>query len=171
MLSKSHGDHRWRLTCWTKRVSIVELVFCNEFTVFLVIIRNQIPREPGQCFRVSLHKYVTVTLLYSLGPPFSAKTQLWSIETWTQQEFWKCGSKMLAADPLNPVNCEMGPPWMRLVCPSSPTAVRLDWDLGIWQPDQHLELVVVFIKPFPNHICSVAAEATAIRDYCFHEGV
>lgn len=128
MLSKSRGDHRWRLTCWTKRVSIVELVFCNEFTVFLVIIQNQIPREPGQCFRVSLHKYVTVTLLYSLGPPFSAKTQLWSIETWTQQEFWRCGSKMLAADPLNPVNCEMGPPWMRLVCPSSPTAARLDWD-------------------------------------------
>ena len=31
---------------------------------------------------------------------------------------------------LSLVNCEVGPPWIGLVCPAHPTNARLDWDLG-----------------------------------------
>ena len=55
----------------------------------------------------------------------------------------------------------------------------LDWIeiWGIWRPNQHLELVVLFLKPFLNHFCSVEGriillkEAIAIREYRLHEGV
>ena len=55
----------------------------------------------------------------------------------------------------------------------------LDWTeiWGIWRPSQHLKLVVVLLKPFLNHCCFVARsiillkEATAIREYRFHERV
>ena len=131
--------------------------------LFLAILQNQILREPERCFRLQkciVYLVVIVTPLCCVCPPFSTNTQLWSIGKWTQQEPWRCGSKMLAADPLNPVNCHGWDLFVQQI------PQLLDWTetWGIWRPGQHLELVV-FIKP--NHICSVAAEATAIRDYCF----
>ena len=82
------------------------------------------------------------------------------------------GTKTLAADPLNPVNCEVEPPWIGLVCPAHPTEVRLD--LGIWRPSQNLELVaflIPFLKQFffVEGYISLLKDATAIRDYSFHE--
>ena len=55
----------------------------------------------------------------------------------------------------------------------------LDWIeiSGIRRPSQHLKLVAVLLKPFLNHFCFIARhimllkEATAIREYCFHERV
>ncbi|XP_053093745.1 carcinoembryonic antigen-related cell adhesion molecule 1 isoform X2 [Pangasianodon hypophthalmus] len=55
----------------------------------------------------------------------------------------------------------------------------IDWIeiWGIWRPSQHLELLVMFLEPFLNNLCSMAGriillkEATAIREYCCHEGV
>ena len=48
---------------------------------------------------------------------------------------------------------------------------------GIWRPIQHPKLVVMLLKPFQYQFCFVARhiillkEATAIREYCFHERV
>jgi len=44
-------------------------------------------------------------------------------------------TKMLAADPLNPVSCKVGPPWIRLVGSAHP---MLDWIeiWGIWRSSQ-----------------------------------
>ena len=56
------------------------------------------------------------------------------VEAWTPVDPWRCavvsGTKVLAADPLRTVSCEEEAPWIRLVCPTYPTDVRSDWDLG-----------------------------------------
>ena len=56
------------------------------------------------------------------------------VKSWTPLDPWWCavvsGTKMLAADSLSPVSCEVGPPCIRLVCPAHPTNAWLDWDLG-----------------------------------------
>lgn len=44
----------------------------------------------------------------------------------------------------------------------------------IWRSNQHLKLIVVLLKPFPNYLCFVARlmllkEATVIRKYGFQE--
>ena len=57
--------------------------------------------------------------------------------------------------------------------------LMLDWTeiWGLWRPSQHLKLVVVLFKPFLNLFCFVEwciillKEATAIREYRFHERV
>ena len=65
---------------------------------------------------------------------------------------------------LSPVKCKVGPPWIRLVCPTHPPDARLDRNLDR-------------LKPFLNHFCFVAwciillKEATTIREYRFHERV
>ena len=68
---------------------------------------------------------------YFVGPPFAAKTAL---TPWTPLDPWRCavvsGTKMLAADPLSPVSCQVGPPWIGIVCPAHPTDDQLEWDLG-----------------------------------------
>ncbi len=46
---------------------------------------------------------------------------------------------------------------------------------GIWRPRQHLDLFIMFVKPFLNDFCSVAGciillkEATTIREYHCHQ--
>lgn len=45
----------------------------------------------------------------------------------------------------------------------------------IWRSNQHLKLIVVLLKPFPNYLCFVARqimllkEAAVIREYGFQE--
>lgn len=43
---------------------------------------------------------------------------------------WHLAATYLAAGCLNPVNYEVSPPWIRLVCPVHPTGAQLDSDLG-----------------------------------------
>lgn len=54
-------------------------------------------------------------------------------KAWNPQDTRGCAavscSKTLAADPLSPVSCEVGPPWIALVCPTHPINARLDWDV------------------------------------------
>lgn len=62
------------------------------------------------------------------------------------------GNKTLAANPLRPVSCEVGPQWIHM-------PQTLDWIKiwGIQRPSQHLKLVIVSLKSFLNHFFSVAA--------------
>lgn len=54
--------------------------------------------------------------------------------TWTLLDLWKCvvvsGSKTLAADPLNHVCCDVGLPWIRIVCRAHTPDVWSDWKSG-----------------------------------------
>lgn len=35
-------------------------------------------------------------------------------------------TKVSAADPVSPLSCEVGPPWIGLACPAHPTDAQLD---------------------------------------------
>lgn len=60
--------------------------------------------------------------------------KLWPVEARTPQRPWRCpvvsAGQALAADPLCSTRCEVGPPWITLVCPEYPTDARWDWYLG-----------------------------------------
>lgn len=57
------------------------------------------------------------------------------------------GIEALVADPLSPVDCKVGNPWIRLVlvCPGD---VQFDKDLGHWRPGRWLGHHVMFLRPF-----------------------
>jgi len=65
--------------------------------------------------------------------PILLPKQPWPVKARTPLDPWRyvvvSGTKMLAADPLSPVSCEVGPPWIGIVCSEHPTDARLDWDL------------------------------------------
>ena len=82
-------------------------------------------------------------IFYKLGFQYTrlALTQSWPIEAWTPLELWRCavvsGNKTLAADPLNPVNCEVGPLWIWRVCPSHPSRCSIGLRSGEFGGKQH----------------------------------
>lgn len=83
------------------------------------------------------------------------------------------------ADPWSHVSCEVAPPWIGLVCPARhPTDAPLGWGLGefagqvntlnssLCSSNCSWTIVVVW-----QSASSFLKDATAIREYPFHEGV
>lgn len=66
---------------------------------------------------------------------------------------WGCpvvsGTRVLAVDPLNPIGCEVGPPW---IVPVRPTITWLDWELG----NLGWALYVISLRQFLSIFCGVA---------------
>lgn len=58
---------------------------------------------------------------------------------------------------------------MDWTCFSQHIPQMLVW-IGIWRPSEHL-VVVALLKPFLKPFCTVVKEATALREYRFHEEV
>lgn len=83
--------------------------------------------------------------------PLVLPKHLWSIETWTPHDLWRChvvsDIRTLAADPFSPVTCKGGVSTDRTCL--SRTSHRCSIEIsGIWRPRQHLEHFFIFLKPF-----------------------
>ncbi len=90
-------------------------------------------------------------------------------------DLWRCpvvsGPETLAADPVSPVSCEVGPPWIGLVFQHIPQMLNGIEIWGIWRPSQHLGLSSCFSNQNPEQFLQCGrARYPADRDHC-HQGV
>ena len=60
------------------------------------------------------------------------------------------GNKTFAANPFCPINCEIGPPWIRLVFSAHPSHV---WDLGTFKPRSTLWSLCHLVPTTVNSFC------------------
>ncbi|KAK3520766.1 hypothetical protein QTP70_032347 [Hemibagrus guttatus] len=65
------------------------------------------------------------------------------------------GTKMLAADPLNPVSCEVGPPWDGTCLSSTSHTCSIGLRSVEFGGQVNTKLVAVLINSFLNHFCFV----------------
>jgi len=99
-------------------------------------------------------------------------------KAWTLQDPWRCpvvsDTKTSAAHPSSPVCCKVE---SNLLVQHIPQMLNWIEIWGIRRPSQHLELFIMFLKPFLNNVCSVAEcfillkETTFTREHHWHEGV
>lgn len=86
---------------------------------------------------------------------------------------WHLAATYLAAGCLNPVNYEVSPPWIRLVCPVHPTGAQLDSDLGRF-PGEHFKLIIpkaflyITLLQRPQHPNKVSIMMMFVQCVCDH---
>ena len=71
------------------------------------------------------------------------------------------GTKTLAADPLSPNSCMVE---LDMLFQHVPQMLNPIGILGICRPGQLLQLSIMFLKPFPNNVCSVAGRIILLKE-------